>query len=91
MKRLFHDGFDFILCEVATVNIVHVEMDSKIRVIVEHSHLNSVEDDGTQSLHRLHSSVVALAFGCRQIDVVILNNSRIELMEHHILTVVLSL
>lgn len=78
MKRLFHDGFDFILCEVATVNIVHVEMDSKIRVIVEHAHLDAVEDDGTHSLHRLHSSVVALIYDCRKIDVVILNNGRVE-------------
>ena len=91
MKRLFHDGFNLLFCEVAAVNIVHVEPDAKIRVIMEHAHLDAVKDDGTHSLHRLHGSVVALAFGCRQIDVVILNNGRIELMEHHILTVVLCL
>lgn len=70
---------------------VHVELDAKIRVVVKHAHLNAVKDDGAQGLHRLHGSVVALVYDCRRIDVVILNDGRVELVEHHVLAVVLSL
>ena len=46
LEVFLNDGLKLLLREVASVNILHVELDTKIRVRVENSELYAVEDDG---------------------------------------------